>query len=818
MKVEVASVDVTNVTITPTSASQKVGDTFALTATVEPNDATNKKVKWSVGGTNAGAVTLYSDQNCTTQVGSDATDILTVYAKCNSAGSAIVTVTSNADSTKTADCNVTVGKADLTAPSGLTATYGQTLADVTLPAGWTWVDNTQSVGSVGDHTFKANFVGDDNYNPAFNVDVTVTVGKADATDEMKAVSVTIQSTNGAAATVSYTLPDGAGFGTVTNSNTDYFTVSTSNGLVLTAAKTWTETEWAASIAKTFTVVVTNATNYNDYTLTVSVTPTYKPAQTITVDETITATYGDTGVSVSASVTIGEGTISYAVKSGDEEYIDVNPSTGALTIKKAGTATVVVKASETETFAQATKDVTVTINKKDVTVGGITASEKPYDGTTTATLDTGNVTFTGKLDADTMTVSGTGTFADANVGNSKIVTISGLTLGGVSAENYQLAAEGQQATVTANITAKEVGLTWSGTVLRYTGSPQKPSAEATGLVNGDTCTVTVTGEQTNVGENYTATAESLSNSNYKLPENKTTTFSISEDASSVTTTPTAKNPIYNAQAQELVTAGEAIGGTMQYALGTDTSTKPEDSAYSTTIPTGTEAETYYVWYKVFGDVNHSDTDPVPLTVTISADPFPLRVEIHNYTNTGTNGVPGDVPQTTLSLDIQIVDASGAVVSAVAGVPVNVMGGDGIIPKDDVTFDRTVDLSTGTYKIAAKVTPPEVTSAPPISQVYHLSTDAWVSEGGVITIYLKWDDGKNSQPEVIRVYALPEDEIGAYHILPDGTKEYLLFHTYNICMAWLGSDELCRGPERCFHKSSPYENPFVTEYGLIEEHVR
>ena len=231
--------------------------------------------------------------------------------------------------------------------------------------------------------------------------------------------------------------------------------------------------------------------------TMTITLKIKAAQTITASD-VTATYGNTGVSVSASVTVGDGTISYAVKSGDEEYIDVNPSTGALTIKKAGTATVVVKASETETYAQATKDVTVTINKKDVTVDGITASEKPYDGSTTATLDTGNVTFTGKLDADTLTVSGTGTFADANVGNSKIVTISGLTLGGVSAENYQLAAEGQQATVTANITAKEVGLTWSGTVLRYTGSPQKPSAEATGLVKGDTCTVTVTGEQTNVG--------------------------------------------------------------------------------------------------------------------------------------------------------------------------------------------------------------------------------------------------------------------------------------------------------------------------------
>ena len=55
-----------------------------------------------------------------------------------------------------------------------TATYGQTLADVTLtnPTGntegtWAWVDaTTTSVGTVGEHTFKANFTPTDstNYN------------------------------------------------------------------------------------------------------------------------------------------------------------------------------------------------------------------------------------------------------------------------------------------------------------------------------------------------------------------------------------------------------------------------------------------------------------------------------------------------------------------------------------------------------------------------------------------------------------------------------------------------------------------------------
>ena len=289
----------------------------------------------------------------------------------------------------TASVEYTIAKADPTAnaPSGLTATYGQTLADVALtnptgntPGSLSWADSSTSVGNVGDQTFKANFTPTDtaNYNIKEKVDVTVTVNKADATEAMKAASAVIQSTNGATATVSYTLPDGASFGTVTNSNTDYFAVSTSNGLVLTAAKDWLETDWATSSAKTFTVAVTGATNYNNYSLTVSVTPTYKAAQTITVAD-MTVTYGDIGKKVTAK-TDGDGTLSYAVKDGSGDYIGVDASTGALTIKKVGTATVIVTAAETDGYKQATTEVTVTINKANAVPATVTANNRTYDST------------------------------------------------------------------------------------------------------------------------------------------------------------------------------------------------------------------------------------------------------------------------------------------------------------------------------------------------------------------------------------------------------------------------------------------------------
>ena len=84
-----------------------------------------------------------------------------------------------------------------------------------------------------------------------------------------------------------------------------------------------------------------------------------------------------------------------------------------------------------------------------------------------------------------------------------------------------------------------------------------------------------------------------------------TVTISKANSSIKTAPKAINPTYNGSAQALVTAGEATGGAMVYALGNDDKTAPT-SGWNASVPTGTKAGTYYVWYKVVGDTNHTDT--------------------------------------------------------------------------------------------------------------------------------------------------------------------------------------------------------------------
>ena len=96
--------------------------------------------------------------------------------------------------------------------------------------------------------------------------------------------------------------------------------------------------------------------------------------------------------------------------------------------------------------------TASITPKEVTVSGIKAQNKSYDGTTTASLDYTGVTFNGKLDNDLLTVTATGAFSSKEAGTDKNVSISNLTLGGASAGNYKLANDGNQTYAKASITA------------------------------------------------------------------------------------------------------------------------------------------------------------------------------------------------------------------------------------------------------------------------------------------------------------------------------------------------------------------------------
>ena len=198
---------------------------------------------------------------------------------------------------------------------------------------------------------------------------------------------------------------------------------------------------------------------------------------------------------------------------------------------------------------------------------------------------------------------------ATVDNAGSVTIKGAGSTEISAsfagDDY---VKPGSASYTLTVNPKEVGLTWGTTSFIYDGSAHAPTATATGLVGNDACTVTVEGAKTDAGSNYIATASVLSNTNYKLPTDNTTTFSIAKAASSVTTAPTANILTYTGSAQALVTAGAASGGTMQYSL--------DNQTFAETVPTGTNVGSYTVYYKVVGDANHENAEGGQVVATIA----------------------------------------------------------------------------------------------------------------------------------------------------------------------------------------------------------
>ena len=114
-------------------------------------------------------------------------------------------------------CEFVVAKATptYTAPTGLTAKYGQTLADVTLPDGWSWMDSSESVGgaSTAAKKFMAKFTptDTDNYNMVENIELEVMVNKANQ------APLTIQGADGVVygQTLTLTTTGGSGTGTVT---------------------------------------------------------------------------------------------------------------------------------------------------------------------------------------------------------------------------------------------------------------------------------------------------------------------------------------------------------------------------------------------------------------------------------------------------------------------------------------------------------------------------------------------------------------------------------------------------------------------------
>ena len=279
-------------------------------------------------------------------------------------------------------------------------------------------------------------------------------------------------------------------------------------------------------------------------------------------------------------------------------------------------------------------VAVSIGKKPLTITGVTAASKPYDGTTNAGIT--SVTFDGvNLNRGTdYTV--TASFDDASAGNGKNITTT-VTLMGQTAKNYAL---------------EQSSFPTTGSIIKA-AAPDFTKETALTIVNDCEKTYTVTlpalptlktpkeyGALTyEIGEiklndGYYTSGAKVENGKLTLPiqkndvattgsvgtatvvikstnyEDITLTVNISAKNKRIptVTAPTVNTLTYNGAEQALVAAGKTTGGTMLYRL--------DDSEWSEQLPTAKNAGEYTVWYKVQGNAEYANVAEQNVTVTVA----------------------------------------------------------------------------------------------------------------------------------------------------------------------------------------------------------
>ncbi len=421
------------------------------------------------------------------------------------------------------------GTPSYTVPTGLTAKYGQTLADVELPAGFAWNDKTVSVGDSGVNTFKASFTptDTDNYNVVADIDVQVTVGKAasviaapsiDQENKPTHTTITLEA-------ITPTVGDGAvEYGYIKNEAdkndpskvTNWQTETTFDGL-------------EGSTTYYFYARVSETTNY---AAAVSNKTSISTKDKLNVELSISIdnwTYGETAAKPDFAVSTKEYTgttkIEYATK-GQDNWSEDKPS-------NAGEYTVRISTESTAVYAPSDKTADFVIEKKEVTVEW-TNKELIYNASyqlPKAEISSGIV----GSDDITVVVSSEKKEVVSNEKNAGDNYTAYAILDGTAKNNYVIKS-GDSSTSFA-IKTKEIAITWSNTSLTHNKDKQKPTATINEgqICNGDEgkVEVVVSGEKkkpNQPGEKYTATASLVGDAatNYVIA-NASTEFTISDEA-------------------------------------------------------------------------------------------------------------------------------------------------------------------------------------------------------------------------------------------------------------------------------------------------
>lgn len=224
-------------------------------------------------------------------------------------------------------------------------------------------------------------------------------------------------------------------------------------------------------------------------------------------------------------------------------------------------------------------------------------------------------------------------------------------------------------ITNKINPRTIDLNWNKE-LTYNGKEQLPTATVNNLVDGDKCEITVDGDKhKNVGT-YEAKATKVSNPNYKLPENVTTSYTIKPKDITVTITPNGG------------TYGEKITGATAKLNDVENGNHPEvtltytGTGYDGTKVNGTEVPSHAGKYTVtasIDDKNYNLTDTNTAEFVVKGADAGLKVKEVNDKKYGDQGFKlevshkgnGKLSYSSSNEDVATVDDQGNVTIHNAG---------------------------------------------------------------------------------------------------------------------------------------------------------
>ena len=241
------------------------------------------------------------------------------------------------------------------------------------------------------------------------------------------------------------------------------------------------------------------------------------------------------------------------------------------------------------------------------------------------------------------------------------------------------------TIKAGDTFKRKAISVTSAIVEYTSSDTNvATVDGEGVVTAiaeGTATITATATGYSTGGKKIFQADSKS---YKLTVKPATL-----PAATINTAPTATASIAAGLATALVTAGVADGGTMMYEV-TATNTKPTSlEGFSATIPTAATlaAGTYYVWYYVKADADHSDSEIAATAIAVTVTEAAWAANVYNEGSWNS----------TLE-KVEFTKMTAASVTAVTNSDAAVTWGDGwYTVSGNVTITGNVTLTADTYLI-------------------------------------------------------------------------------------------------------------------------